>query len=261
MSVIENALRRAQEQQRSTEAAPVADSPVAEPAAVGPAAVVSMAPARTPAAVRSGRRMPSLATILLVGLTVTTFVILRQPGWGRGFERWFSNPKAAPEIAQVVAPRGATPQVAVQSLHPAAVAPVAVVLPAGDTLYSAPRVEAPAVPAGTTIMSPAPASLDGVIEPQVQAFTGLAVPTQGSGAKPTGAAPEVVAGPSQADVQTRFRVSGVMLSGRMRTAVINGAIVAEGERIENAIVRRVGPQSVTIEIDGRTFSLGLRPAR
>lgn len=260
MSVIENALRRAQEQQRSAETAPVLETSVAEPAAVRPAAVVALTPARTPATVRSRRRLPSLATILLVGLTVTTFVVLRQPDWGRGFERWFTQPRRAPELAQVVAPRAATSQLVVPSGSAAAIAPVAAALPAGE-LYSAPRVDAPAMSAGTRIMSPAPASLDGVIEPQVQALTGLVAPAQGSVAKPIEAAPEVAVVTSQADVQARFRVSGVMLSGRMRTAVINGAIVAEGERIENATVRKVGPQSVTIEIDGKTFSLGLRPAR
>ncbi|HRX87000.1 MAG TPA: hypothetical protein P5572_18405 [Phycisphaerae bacterium] len=255
MSVIENALRRAQDQQ-ATQAVPLPSPVVLTPAAE------ATAPSRQPAApARTGSRrryVPSVATVILVVLTIATVVILRQPDWGRGFQRWLPV-TPDPEVAEIVprytgdlsaAPAGAVP--------PAMTQPASMTKPTtpSDSLYQAPTAAPVKTDAGTSIMSPMPAGLTGLTEP---ASAGAA-----RGSNPARSTPAQVSqggvSPPVTDVQSRFRVSGIMLSGRTRMAVINGAIVAEGERIENAIVRAVDRQSVTIEIGGRTYHLGLRGA-
>jgi len=84
---------------------------------------------------------------------------------------------------------------------------------------------------------------------------GLAPAQQGLGdpTRPTSlAAPE----PERAAVSgPRWRLQSTLVADSRRLAVINGRIVAQGERIDGATVREVRPGGVTLDVEGRRVEL------
>lgn len=53
----------------------------------------------------------------------------------------------------------------------------------------------------------------------------------------------------------RWRLQSTLVSDSRRLAVINGRTVAQGERIEGAMVREVRQGGVTLEVEGRRIEL------
>ncbi|NOX57832.1 MAG: general secretion pathway protein GspB [Planctomycetes bacterium] len=58
-----------------------------------------------------------------------------------------------------------------------------------------------------------------------------------------------------------FRLEGVMLGGRRRLAVVNGAIVGVGDEVDGATVRAITSNTVALEIDGRVRRIPIRTSR
>ena len=53
----------------------------------------------------------------------------------------------------------------------------------------------------------------------------------------------------------RWRLQSTLVADSRRLAVINGRTVAQGERIEGAMVREVRQGGVTLEVEGRRIEL------
>ncbi len=59
----------------------------------------------------------------------------------------------------------------------------------------------------------------------------------------------------------RFRLDGLMLGGMSKVAVINGAIVHEGQRVDGALVISINQTGVVIEAGGKRFRLNMQAAK
>lgn len=57
------------------------------------------------------------------------------------------------------------------------------------------------------------------------------------------------------EITAKLHLSGIMLSGSRRMAIINGVIVGEGQSIDGALVKSVSRRSVTLEVAGQTVQL------
>lgn len=57
------------------------------------------------------------------------------------------------------------------------------------------------------------------------------------------------------EIAEKLQLSGIMLSGSHRMAIINGVIVGEGQIIDGALVKSVSRRSVTLEVAGQTVQL------
>lgn len=83
----------------------------------------------------------------------------------------------------------------------------------------------------------------------VAAQSGLGDPT-----RPTSLdEPEPVAKAAQSG--PRWRLQSTLVADSRRLAVINGRTVAQGERIDGAMVREVRQGGVTLEVEGRRIEL------
>lgn len=235
MSVIENALRRAQAQQTPSQPA----TPVVERA---PERVVPMTP--RPRINRNAvRRHVSPASLILLALAIATFVVITQPGWGEGFQ------VTAREIAVPVAPapmaltgRATSKPVTHESTTPAAVIGPEVDL--SDVLtQETPNATVPTAPVVEAVVPPVAAKT--ITEPSTPAIE---------------PAPTIEEAPreSAASILNRFRLEGVMMSGAKRLAIVNGAIVGEGQGVADATIVSITRRDMVIEVQGRRYHVPLR---
>lgn len=58
----------------------------------------------------------------------------------------------------------------------------------------------------------------------------------------------------------RWRLQSTLIADERRVAVINGRSVAQGTRVEGALLREVRNDGVTLEVDGRSVQLRLQGA-
>lgn len=82
---------------------------------------------------------------------------------------------------------------------------------------------------------------------------GLGDPT-----RPTSLVERQAARPAEAG--PRWRLQSTLVADTRRLAVINGKTVAQGERIEGALLREVRQEGVTLEVEGRRVELRVLPA-
>lgn len=86
----------------------------------------------------------------------------------------------------------------------------------------------------------------------VAAQQALGDPTRPTSRAEPGAARAVESGP-------RWRLQSTLVADTRRLAVINGRTVAQGERIEGALVREVRQEGVTLEIGDKRVELRVVP--
>jgi MSHA biogenesis protein MshK len=73
--------------------------------------------------------------------------------------------------------------------------------------------------------------------------------------------PTALAEPQAAPVQAgpRWRLQSTLVADTRRLAIINGKTVAQGDRIDGALVREVRQEGVTLEIAGQRVELRMLP--
>lgn len=253
MSLIDDALRRAQQATTAPRTpSQWADGlpPVSAPRSEGvvhsaTVALQSSAAAAAPRAadlraadVRPVRRWPSLATIVLIVLAAWTFWAISQPGWGLGSNAWWLRTDGLPELAEIPT-----------SLPPARTQPAPKL--AGETFVpprsSDPRYT-PSQPAlrGDLLRVQPPAS---------------AAPTSSTSLESARPAESQAPAPAIQDIAQQFQLSGILLTGRTRRAVINGAILSVGDRIDGAVITAIDRGSVTLTMGDEVHQLALRSPR
>lgn len=68
---------------------------------------------------------------------------------------------------------------------------------------------------------------------------------------------EDAAPPRPAQSGPRWRLQSTLVADDRRLAVINGRSVAQGERVDGAVVREINRGGVTLEVEGRRIELRL----
>ena len=258
MSVIDDALRRAEDD--GSAADPVCPaSPARRDAAASAKGI-----AHTDAWVASAPRWrPSVATMILAVLIVLTLMTITRPGWGEGFREYVSLSRSVESPVATEVTKGSE-YGGRRGLKPAAqpLASLAGPVGAAGALDELPPISA----AGGADVEAFPRGVDdaAVVESAAATTPARATPP----AKPPQQAlvspqPEALSPDPQVPTLTepisaRFRLEGVVLSGRTKLAVVNGAIIEVGQRIDGATVTAITKGSITIEVDGRTYRIPLR---
>ena len=263
MSVIEDALRRAEQQGRAHRPT------TASRAQPGPRPVRSSrtrrpATAAQPSVAAAPRRPlgPSILTLALLAVIVgqllyqSTESARRHPvlldvgvdgGPGAHPSPAGDSPASAP-VSAAVRSTGARPAPGSDHLRSVGrVAPAVTPVP-----VDASRTTAGGTRLGATITGRGSA---GHVVPVAPRSSSPSTPVSSRPRRLVSRAPSPLRAQPSPQLADRFRVGGVMVGGGIRLAVINGVVVGIGEKVDGAIVRAINARGVDLELDGQLARL------
>ena len=255
MSLINEALKRAEAEKREKLADPGAAS--------SETAVALVAPTR-----RRARPLVLAAFGLALLAAVAAYFLL----WNRGHslnraaaDTLASSAPAAPAKSPAVLPAKAAPAVApaVAVTEAPALAPsTSLRVNFGSRLNGPAEVEpAPVVaPAVAPEVEPAPAVAPAVASSEVALPWVPAPEVEPAPAVAPAAAPAAAEKPAPDEVKvdlSKFKVSSILMGPKGGSAVINGRFVREGSTIEGAKIIAITPHAVDLEISGKRFTLSM----
>lgn len=235
MSIIGDALQRAERDGAPLDAPKPADAVPQRPMfdrqpterrspAVAPDARVR------PVRRQAGRRV-SPATVVLMVLAAMTVYMLADPRWSGsnwGIDQYLVTPGSIDANTPVHAEAVPSPAMTASTLS-------------GDSIAPPSR---PQVPANAALQEATPTAA--MEAPLAESASAAASPEQ----------PVVAA--ARPELSGRYVLSGVMLGGSTRLAVINGAIVEIGQMIDGAEVVAISRRDVTLSISGKKVRIAMQ---
>lgn len=239
MSVIEDALRRAEQQARAKRPA-ISVRPSPRPARPRPAPTVAVDQPVVSKAPRQRLGLPLLVLLFAVAM-FARLIYQQSPVDGMEIRPPLSEPFATGHsiATNPVESVNVSPANGSDNLH--RISPITIDQPdfAGDVI---PPVAVNAVPPSRSNAAPRE-RFDSVPQDSV-------VPRNPGVNKPQAAA--LLQHP---DINDRFHVSGVMVGGGVRMVFINNTMLGIGDRIGGAIVRAINARGATLELNGRLYDV------
>ncbi len=112
-------------------------------------------------------------------------------------------------------------------------------------------------PAGQTQLADSPPLPSGTTAAPIPAVDFAMFDTLSWGRDPFEGTPVVQPSLPVAENAPEWKLGGIMYGDGEPTAVINGKIVTRGDEINGAKILKIGPKSVTIEIDGEAKTVSI----